>query len=157
MEGFVRILSRAAALALCCVLLAGPGAADDRGTEAEAKALVAKAIAAYDARGMSVFAEMTAPATAFRQRDLYLFVIGPDHRTVAHGADASQVGRDVLALKDAAGKLFGRELFDRASRSGTWVDYVFQDPATGKDQPKSSWVVRHDGYVFGCGVYRPVP
>ena len=27
--------------------------------------------------------------------------------------------------------------------------------ATGKEEPKSSWVVRHDGYVFGCGVYRP--
>src|SRR5262245_63094374 len=135
MQRFLRLLWRAAALVLCCVLLAAPVAADDRGTEAEAKALVAKAIAAYDARGKSAFAEMTAPATAFRQRDLYLFVIGPDHRTVAHGADASQLGRDVLALKDAEGKLFGRELFDKASRSGTWVDYVFQDPATGKEQP----------------------
>ena len=155
MERFVRALSIAKAILLCFAVLAGSADAADRGTEAQAKALVAKAIAAYDAKGPSVFAEMTAPSTAFRQLDLYMFVIGPDHMTVAHGADASQVGRDVLALKDAAGKLFGRELFEKATQSGTWVDYVYEDPATGKEEPKSSWVVRHDGYVFGCGVYKP--
>ena len=63
--------------------------------------------------------------------------------------------RDVLALKDADGKLFGRELFDKATQTGTWVDYVYKDPTTGKEEPKSSWVVRHDDYVFGCGVYKP--
>jgi signal transduction histidine kinase len=155
MERFVRALSIATAFLLCFVFLGGPVDAEDRGTEAEAKALVAKAIAAYDAKGKSVFAEMTAPNTAFTHLDLYMFVIGPDHSTVAHGADASQVGRDVLALKDANGKLFGRELFDKATQNGTWVDYVYKDPTTGKEEPKSSWVVRHDNYVFGCGVYRP--
>ena len=62
---------------------------------------------------------------------------------------------NILPLKDANGKPFGSELFDKATQSGTWVDYVYKDPATGKEEPKSSWVVRHDGYVFGCGVYRP--
>jgi signal transduction histidine kinase len=155
MERFVRALSIVTMMFLCFVILAGPVDAEDRGTEAQAKALVAKAIAAYDAKGKSVFAEMTAPSTAFTQLDLYMFVIGPDHRTVAHGADASQVGRDVLAIKDAAGKLFGRELFDKATQKGTWVNYIYKDPETGKEEPKSSWVVRHDNYVFGCGVYRP--
>jgi cytochrome c len=155
MGKFARALSIATTIFLCFMILAGPVDADDRGTEAQAKALVAKAIAAYDAKGKSVFAEMTAPSIAFTQHDLYMFVIGPDHKTVAHGADASQVGRDVLALKDAAGKLFGRELFDKATQNGAWVDYIYKDPATGKEEPKSSWVVRHDDYVFGCGVYRP--
>jgi cytochrome c len=153
MERFVRALS--IVTMMCFVILAGPVDAEDRGTEAQAKALVAKAIAAYDAKGTSVFAEMTAPSTAFTQLDLYMFVIGPDHKTAAHGADASQVGRDVLALKDSSGKLYGRELFDKATQNGAWVNYVFKDPATGKEEPKSSWVVRHDNYVFGCGVYKP--
>jgi cytochrome c len=155
MERSVRALSIAATIFLFFVILAVPVDAEDRGTEAQAKALVAKAIAAYDAKGKSVFAEMTAPSTGFTQLDLYMFVIGPDHKTVAHGADASQVGRDVLALKDPTGNLFGREFFDKATQAGTWVDYVYKDPATGKEEPKSSWVVRHDNYVFGCGVYKP--
>jgi cytochrome c len=139
----------------CIVWSAEMAAAADRGTEAEAKALVAKAIAAYDARGASAFAEMTAPSTAFTDRDLYIFVIGPDHKTVAHGFDATRVGQDVLTLKDTTGKPIGKEFVDQATATGAWVQYVMKDPLTGKDEPKTSWVVRHDKYIFGCGVYKP--
>jgi cytochrome c len=82
MENFPRTL-RALICLMCIGFLAGMALAADRGTEAQAKALVAKAIAAYDAKGKSVFSEMTAPSTAFTDRDLYIFVIGPDHKTVA--------------------------------------------------------------------------
>jgi hypothetical protein len=62
---------------VCIGFLASAAVVVDRGTEAQAKALVARAIAAYDARGQSAFSEMTAPSTAFTDRDLYIFVIGP--------------------------------------------------------------------------------
>jgi hypothetical protein len=65
-----------------------------RGTAGEAKDMVDRAIAAYDAGGMEAFADMTAPSTSFVDRDLYIFVIGPDHRIVAHAADAARVGVD---------------------------------------------------------------
>ena len=51
MERSVRALSIAATIFLFFVILAVPVDAEDRGTEAQAKALVAKAIAAYDAKG----------------------------------------------------------------------------------------------------------
>ena len=129
--------------------------AADRGTEAEAKALVAKAIAAYDDKGKGVFSEMTAPSTAFTDRDLYIFVIGPDNKTVAHGYDASRVGQDVLNLRDATGKDIGMEFVQKATSTGVWVQYVMEDPLSGKEEPKKSWVVRHRNFIFGCGVYTP--
>ena len=46
-------------------------------------------------------------------------------------------------------------LVEDASPAGAWVDYLRRDPITGADMAKSSWVVRHAGYVFGCGIYRP--
>jgi cytochrome c len=145
--------------ALICVItiavLAGMALAADRGTEAQAKALVAKAVAAYDAKGKSVFSAMTAPSTAFTDRDLYIFVIGPDHKTVAHGFDATRVGQDVRALKDATGKPIGKEFIEKATQAGAWVHYVMKDPLTGREEPKSSWVVRHRNYIVGCGVYKP--
>jgi len=145
--------------ALICLIFigfsVGIAMASDRGTEAQAKALVAKAIAAYDAKGKSVFSEMTAPSTTFTDRDLYIFVIGPDHKTVAHGFDAARVGEDVLTLKDATGKNIGKEFINKATASGVWVRYVMKDPLTGKEEPKSSWLVRHHNYIFGCGVYSP--
>jgi cytochrome c len=155
MEKVVQGLVMAITFLIGNMALAGVLSAADRGTEGQAKALVAKAIASYEANGRAAFSKMTAPSTDFTQGNLYVFVIGPDHRTVAHGADATQVGKDVLALRDVSGKHYGKELFDKATPQGAWVDYVYKDPVTGKVAPKKSWVVRHEGYVFGCGVYKP--
>jgi signal transduction histidine kinase len=155
MEKIIRVLMMVITCLMWSVGLAGILSAADRGTEAQAKALVAKAIAAYEANGKAAFSKMTAPSTEFTEGDLYIFVIGPDHKTVAHGADATQIGKDVLTLRDASGKHFGKALFDKATPKGAWVNYVYKDPVTGKVEPKKSWVVRHDSYVFGCGVYKP--
>ena len=34
---------------------------------------------------------------------------------------------------------------------GRWVDYYFTHPETGEETQKHSWVVRHDGLIFGTG------
>jgi signal transduction histidine kinase len=137
-------------------ILANAAMADEtRGTAEEAQALVARAIAAYDAQGTAAFADMMTPSTAFRDRDLYMFVIGPDNLNVAHGSDPGRVGTDIAKVVDSAGKPFGREIIEKADEKGVWIDYVWRDPLTEKDVQKSSWLVRHDGYIFGCGIYKP--
>jgi signal transduction histidine kinase len=42
---------------------------------------------------------------------------------------------------------------DQATEDGVWVDYKWFDPVTRDVMPKTSWVVLHDGYIFGAGVY----
>jgi len=95
------------------------------------------------------------PAGGFRQDDLYIFVIGtgPDARVVAHGLDRGRIGEVVAGLMDSRGKAYGKALLAGATPEGAWVDYFRVNPQSGKDEPKSSWVVLHDGYIFGCGVY----
>jgi len=138
------------------LVLAGAVMADEtRGTAAEAQAMVARAIAAYDAQGKAAFAAMNPPGTEFRDRDLYVFVVGPDNRTLVNGQDASRVGRDLAQTVDPGGKAFGKEIIEKADENGTWVDYAWRDPLTETVVQKSSWVVRHDGYIFGCGIYKP--
>jgi signal transduction histidine kinase len=73
---------------------------------------------------------------------------------VVQAADLTRIGLDVTGLTDSAGKEFGKEMLARASAEGTWVDYTRNNPATNKEEPKSSWVVLYDGYIFGCGVYK---
>jgi signal transduction histidine kinase len=137
------------------LLLAGASfAQDSRGTADEAKAMVAKAIAAFDAEGTAAFAAMTAPSETFRDRDLYLFVFDKD-KIVAHGVDATLVGRDAASFADVNGKKFGMEFIEKATPEGVWVDYVWRDPISNKDVAKSSWVVVHKDYVFGTGIYKP--
>ena len=135
---------------------AAPAAADDlRGTADEAQAMVARAIALYDEAGMAgAFREISRePEPAFRDRDLYVFVLDFTGTNAANAADARLVGQNAWFARDLEGKLFVQEMLARATPEGAWVDYRFPDPLTGRPFDKRSWVVRHDGFVFGCGIY----
>ena len=129
-------------------------AQDSRGTADDAKAMVGKAIAAFDKDGTAVFAEITAPSKTYIDRDLYVFVFDKE-KIVAHGFDNKLVGTKAAALADVEGKKFAVEFIEKATPEGVWVDYIWRDPISGKDVAKSSWVVAHKDYVFGTGIYKP--
>lgn len=126
-----------------------------RGTALEAQAMVARAIAAYEMEGDAAFVAMTPPRQDFVDRDLYMFVVGPDNIVVAQGADASRVGTDVTTLVDADGFAYGQAIVDTATPEGAWLSYKREDPLTDTVEEKMSWLRLHDGYVFGCGIYAP--
>jgi len=128
----------------------------DRGTAEEAKALVTKAIALYDRAGREkAFASIEDPKQGFVDRDLYIFVFGPKRTIVAHGGNPKLVGTAAESLVDEDGVHFGTRFMDETTATGNWIDYKWRDPASGKVLPKSSWVVRHDGHIFGAGIYKP--
>jgi cytochrome c len=148
---------RLGGLLLAVVLVAAGGAgAADHGTPEEAQAMVAAAIAAYDAEGgEALFARINgSPAPEYFDRDLYVFVVGTDGITRAHGAKPELAGTDATTLTDVDGKSFGAAFVAEATPEGAWVDYKWEDPVTGAVEQKSSWVVLHDGLIFGCGVYK---
>lgn len=142
---------------VCALLLIVTGMAlaqETRGTADEAKAMVAKAIAAFDADATAAFTAITAPNKTFIDRDLYVFVFDKE-KLVAHGFDEKLVGTRAETLVDVQGKKFGLEFIEKATPEGAWVDYVWRDPISGKEIAKSSWVVAHKDYVFGAGIYKP--
>src|SRR2546426_7780234 len=100
------------------VLTAGAHAAD-RGTPAEAKAMLAKAVAHYKAVGRKqALADFTGKKAPFADRDLYVFCIGPDRVIAANGGYPSFVGMSADVLKDADGRLLGKALWEAGSREG---------------------------------------
>jgi len=127
-----------------------------QGTADEAHALVSKAVALFKRRGTACLAEITDPANGFADRDMYVFAWDRKlvyhafagkphnlHKTAAQilGTDVTQLTRDVWA----------------AAAGGSWVDYDFLNPTTGKVAPKTSFVVPvSDDLVLGCGVYKTV-
>jgi cytochrome c len=132
-----------------------PAAAAERGTAEEAQALVEKAIARYKEVGAEqTIAEINTPDGAFVDRDLYVFVIGPDHKIIAHGADKGRIGDSMVGFKDVVGKAFGDEMI-AASVEGNWVEYKFENFTNKKTETKKSFVKNVDGYVFGSGYYSP--
>ena len=130
---------------------------DHHGTAEEAQAMVGEAVAYFDEVGAEkAFATFSDDqASMFRDGDLYVFVFDGDGTIVSHGVDESLIGVDATQLADVDGKKFVQEMLSDASMDGTWVDYKWEDPMTGEIEPKSSWVVLHDGYVFGVGIYKP--
>jgi hypothetical protein len=132
-----------------------PAAAAERGTAEEARVLVEKAIARYKAVGThKTCAEINNPAGPFVDRDLYVFVVGPDHKIIAHGADKGRVGESMVGFKDVDGKAFGDEII-AASAEGNWVEYKFENFTNKKTETKISFVKNVDGFVFGSGYYKP--
>ena len=62
------------------------GFAADRGTPAEAQAMLQKAVAHYKAVGRKqALADFTTKKAPFGDRDLYVVCIGPDHTVTANG------------------------------------------------------------------------
>jgi cytochrome c len=132
-----------------------PASAAERGTAEEAQALVEKAIARYKEIGAEkTIAEINTPGGPFVDRDLYVFVIGPDHKIIAHGADKGRIGNTMVGFKDVEGKVFGDEMI-AASAEGNWVEYKFENFTNKKTETKTSFVKNVDGYVFGSGYYKP--
>jgi len=130
--------------------------AQERATPEKAQALVARAIALYDDAGRdAAFAAIEDKNGDFVDHDLYVFVYGPGRTIVAHGNNTSLLGTVADTLIDVDGVPFGSMFMNEATEKGTWIDYKWHDPVTREDLPKSSWVVRHDGYVFGAGIYKP--
>ena len=117
---------------------------------------MADAIAYYDANGdMATFEMINADNPRFHRNDLYVFVIADNGMSHAHPIMEELVGTDLNTLKDVDGKAFGQEMIETASTDGVWGDYKWEHPATGEIEAKSSWVVLHDGNIFGVGIYKP--
>jgi cytochrome c len=152
---FKTVLAGLAGLMVSLVAMAEePAAVSHRGTAEEAQALVAKAIAYYDDTNVeTAFAAINNREGEFVNGDLYIFVYGPDRTVASHGADVTLTGTQVDTLIDIHGKPFGAAIQDGATEEGVWVDYTWFNPVDKQLHPKSSWVVRHDGYIFGAGIY----
>ena len=90
----------------------------------------------------------------FNDRDLYPFINKLDGTSVAHGANAAMVGKDMSGVQDQDGRFLVRAMAETAKSGGGWVDYKWPNPVTNMIDAKSSYVERFDDYFVGVGVYR---
>lgn len=147
------MLKAIAALFVAIGMLAAPAAAQERGTIAEAQAMAEAAAAFLIANGPEVAYPAFNDAPEWHDRDLYVFVIGPDGFNRAHGANHALIGTDITGLVDRNGVFFVQD-FLKVETVG-WVDYVYTDPLTGLDEPKSSYIIRVGDVIVGVGAYLP--
>lgn len=129
----------------------------ERGTPAEAKAMLQKAVEHYQSVGRKqALADFTGKKPPFIDRDLYVVCIGPDRIITANGGFPQYVGLSADVLKDAEGKPVGRALWDVVKSKGEGsVQYRMINPVSGKTEPKITFGQKVGDDVCGVGAYNP--
>jgi cytochrome c len=145
------VMGAAAALVLAASATQGRAATAD-----EAKALSERAAAYIKQAGETkAFADFTRPDGGFTNGELYVFCYDRAGVNLAHGANASFVGKNLLHIKDPDGKEPNNEIVQMGFDHGQgWVDFKWPNPATKKIQQKSAYVIRTDAVVCGVGYYK---
>ena len=141
---------------LVIALTAGLAFAQAKGTPKEAQAMLAKAVEFYKANGQAkAFAAFDDPKGKFVDRDLYIYVSDMNAKILSHGANKALIGKTIIDLKDSDGKLFMKELVDKAktAASGT-VDYKWTNPASKKVEAKTVFYQKVGDLIIACGAYK---
>ena len=86
----------------------------------------------------------------------YMFIIDENDLIVSHPVMPELLGQDVKTIVGSDGYELGKEIA-KATEAGHWIHYLWPNPMAcgGEEEPKHSWVIRHDGLIFGSGYYEP--
>ena len=124
------------------------------GTEAEAKAMLDKAVAAVKADKAKALAMFQKGEGGFKDRDLYPFCANAsDGAFTAHPA---LMGKKIQDIVDKSGKKLGEEM-QKVATEGKIADVSYMWPRPGADTTpvaKVSFVTKVADQVCGVGYYK---
>ena len=143
-------------LLLSALLLAGMAHAADP-TEKDAIAMAERGAAYIKAHGKDeMIKRINARDPDFVQGSLYVDMRDLHSGIVlAHPFNPSIVGKDLTDVPDASGKKYRREIIELGQKKGQgWVDYQYKNPATGKIEPKTTYILRVGDVVLEAGIYK---
>jgi cytochrome c len=136
-------------------LFACVGLSDASGKDA-AKAMVKKAAAYVKYQGKEkAIAEISKPRGMFDRGELYVFAYDLQGVMVAHPKNPALIGQNLIAVPDDDGKLFRKEIVEKAKNRGSgWVDYVYLNPETKEMEHKTTYLLKVGDIILCCGAYR---
>jgi uncharacterized protein len=127
------------------------------GTRDEAVAMVKRVQEKFKKDGAEpTFAAVTAQSRAFKDRDLYVYIMNYDCVIQAHAARAELVGKSLYDFRDQDGVYPARNTVEVARTAGHgWIDYRWTNPKTNLVEAKSTYVEKlGDRYAIGVGIYK---
>jgi cytochrome c len=150
-----RLFSFLAATFLALASLNAAAQDATRASEAEAEAMVKKAIAHYKKAGKEkAIADFNKNPGPFVDRDLYVTVYTPTADALAH-INPKMVGKNMMELRDGNGKYHIKERMEAAAKANSgWQDFTFFNPVSKQIEPKRMYWEKHDGLIFACGAYK---
>jgi signal transduction histidine kinase len=125
-------------------------------TPDDAIALVDKGLAYMQKNGKdALIKEVNAKSPAFIKGDSYLVVRSIDGIMLGHPYNPKLIGKNMLELPDADGKLFRKEIVEGARTKGKgWVDYRYNNPTTNEIEKKSTYYMRNGDVILEAGIYK---
>jgi cytochrome c len=122
----------------------------------DAKRLVKQAAAYVKYQGKEkALAEISTPKGTFDKGELYVFAYDLQGVMLAHPKNPALIGQDLLNVPDTEGKLFRKEIVEKAKSQGSgWVDYVYLNPETNRQEHKTTYFQKVGDIIICCGVYK---
>ncbi len=129
----------------------------ERGTPDEAKALLQLVIDHYNQVGHDqAYADFNSGKPPFKDRDLYVVCMAPDHTETVNGGFPQYVGISGDSLTDVNGKPLGQAVVDALPANGTGeVNYHWVNPVSGQTEPKTLFFQKLGNDICGVGAYNP--
>lgn len=137
-------------LALCALL--GTAFA---GEKEDATQLVGEAASLVAKDRSAAIAEIGNPKGRFVKGELYVFAYDLNGTMLAHPVNPKLVGKNLLDVPDAGGKMFRKEILDGVKASGNaTVDYKYKNPHSGAIENKVSYCRKASDLAVCAGYYK---
>ena len=138
--------------AVVAALLSGQSLASEKD---EATKMVASAVAAASKDKAAALADMKNPKGPYVKGEVYVFAYDMSGTTVAHPLNAGLIGKNMLDVPDANGKLFRREIMDGIKSSGAaTVEYKYKNPQSNKVEDKVTTCRKAADLAICAGYYK---
>jgi cytochrome c len=127
-------------------------AEDDKKTAVQ---LVEQAAALYKAQGKeATLKEISTPKGQFDKGEIYVFAYDLNGIVAAHPKNPKLIGKNLVGVPDADGKLFRKDIVEMAKAKGTgWVAYKYKNPKENKVEKKTTYLQKVGEVILCCGVY----
>ncbi len=115
------------------------------------QAFVEQAIQRYEVEGLEAALDYYNDESSISGQ-WYVFIIDSEDMIIGHAPAPDLLNTDVKNIVAPNGYAFGKEVAT-VTEEGRWINYFWPNPESGMEELKRSWVIRHDGMVFGSGYY----
>jgi signal transduction histidine kinase len=154
------VIAALVVLLILPALLSGCGDKTSTGdpTKEDVKAFVEKAVEYAKKNGKdAALKAFTAAGGEFHQGQLYIYAYDFKGTVIAHGGDATLVGKNLIDMKDPNGVEVIKELVKLAQSGSGWLYYTWPNPQHNNAQePKLGYVEKvDDTWFLGSGTYGP--
>jgi len=138
--------------ALLLALMAGVVSA---GEKEDAAKMVNDAAAAVAKDKAATVAEIGNPKGRFVKGELYVFAYDLTGTMAAHPINAKLVGKNLIDVPDADGKLFRKEIIAGVTASGAaTVEYKYKNPQSGAVEQKVTYCKKAADLAVCAGYYK---